>query len=180
MSENRTQNMKAITRKGRADINELIRLIVSGDIRQIEALILNQPELTNSKEDSNFNTPLQIACSRGFLPIVKLLVAHKSDCNAQDMFGNTALHYACDKGRKEIIQFLLEIGCNPNIPDYRGNTPLHNSCSINDLQAVHLLLKHGAVADQLDHSNIKPADKASSSSIKLAIENFLVYIFKQV
>ena len=73
-----------------------------------------------------------------------------------------------------MITFLLSVGSNPNQPDFRGNTPIHNACSINDLQAVHILLQHGAVADHLDHGNVKPADKASSASIKLAIENFLV------
>ena len=107
------------------------------------------------------------------MPIVHLLVSRKVDMNAQDMYGNTALHYACDKGRKSIVVFLLENGSDPNIADHRGNTPIHNACSINDLSIVHVLLKHGAIGDHLDHANLKPADKASSSTIKLAIDNFL-------
>ena len=93
--------------------------------------------------------------------------------NAQDMYGNTALHYACDKGRKNVVEFLLENGADSNVADHRGNTPIHNACSINDLSIVHVLLKNGAVGDHLDHANLKPGDKTSSSTIKLAIENFL-------
>lgn len=155
------------------DINGLIGLIVRGDIRQLRELLNSKPELSDEREESSFNTPLHVASSRGFMPIVHLLVSRKVDMNAQDMYGNTALHYACDKGRKSIVVFLLENGSDPNIADHRGNTPIHNACSINDLSIVHVLLKHGAIGDHLDHANLKPADKASSSTIKLAIDNFL-------
>lgn len=170
--------MKAIRKSDISTIDDVIRLVATGDIRQLEAVLFNQPELIDAKEDSNFNTPLQVACSRGHLPIAHFLVAKSASCNSQDMFGNTPLHYACDKSRKNIVEFLLENGSNPNIPDHRGSTPIHNACAVNDLSVVHTLLRHGAVADHLDHSNLRPSDKTSSSSVKLAIENFLVYLIK--
>ena len=196
-----------------ADINTFIGLIVRGDIRRVREVLNLQPALADQREESSFNTPLHVACSRGkqrnilsyslslfiflnvshaftviyfiwlqsiplflrkgFIPIVQLLVSRRVDVNAQDMYGNTALHYACDKGRKNVVEFLVENGSDPNVVDHRGNTPLHNACSINDLSIVHVLLKHGAIGDHLDHANLKPTDKTSSSTIKLAIENFL-------
>ena len=116
---------------------------------------------------------MRYAVCKGFMPMVQLLVARKVDVNSQDMYGNTALHYACDKGRKNVVEFLVENGSDPNVVDHRGNTPIHNACSVNDLSIVHVLLKHGAKGDHLDHANMRPSDKTSSSTIKLAIENFL-------
>ena len=47
------------------DINGLIGLIVRGDVRRIREILNNKPELGDEREDSSFNTPLHVACSRG-------------------------------------------------------------------------------------------------------------------
>ena len=58
-------------------INDVIGLVVRGDTRQLREVLFHQPELAEEKEDSNFNTPLHVASSRGFIPIVHMLVARK-------------------------------------------------------------------------------------------------------
>ena len=52
----------------KADINALIGLIVRGDIRQVRNILNLQPELADEREESSFNTPLHVACSRGKCP----------------------------------------------------------------------------------------------------------------
>ena len=116
---------------------------------------------------------MHVASSKGNVLFVQALINKGSNKNEKDIFGNSALHYACDKGRKAVVELLLSSGAHVNIADNRGNTPIHNACLINDLSIVHVLLANGAIPDQLDFGNVKPADKTSSQSIKLAIENYL-------
>ena len=50
-------------------------------------------------------TPLMEAASSGHLEIVKLLISHGADVNAQSSSGNTPLMYACASGKKQSVQF---------------------------------------------------------------------------
>jgi ankyrin repeat protein len=111
--------MKAAKKSTDVDISEVLRLIIAGDVQALQGVFYRQPDLVHAKEETNFNTCLHVASSRGLMPVVHMLVAKKVNVNAQDMYGNTALHYACDKGRKNIIEFLLQSGSNPNLSDHR-------------------------------------------------------------
>ena len=54
-------------------------------------------------------TPLMEAASSGHLEIVKLLISHGADVNAQSSSGNTPLMYACASG-KLTEKGLLKLG----------------------------------------------------------------------
>ena len=45
-------------------------------------------------EDKLLRSPLMLACHRGLLPILELLLAKGGDVHARDVRGNTPLHYA--------------------------------------------------------------------------------------
>lgn len=47
-------------------------------------------------------TPLMEAASAGHTDIVRLLIAHGADVNAQSSSGNTPLMYACAGGHEEV------------------------------------------------------------------------------
>lgn len=49
-------------------------------------------------------TPLMEAASAGHVEIVKLLLAHNADVNAQSSSGNTPLMYACGGGHTEVVK----------------------------------------------------------------------------
>ena len=57
-------------------------------------------------------TPLMEAASAGHTDIVRLLIAHGADVNAQSSSGNTPLMYACAGGHEEVVRVLLEAGAN--------------------------------------------------------------------
>ena len=48
-------------------------------------------------------TPLMEAASSGHLEIVKLLISHGADVNAQSSSGNTPLMYACASGKLDLV-----------------------------------------------------------------------------
>ena len=72
---------------------------------------------------TNKQTPMYIACDKGDIEIVKLLLNYKHmrcDLNAMDEKGYTPLMKAVGKGRTEIVKLLLNYG------DQYGQNPLGN------------------------------------------------------
>ena len=55
---------------------------------------------------------LMEAASAGHTDIVRLLIAHGADVNAQSSSGNTLLMYACGGGQEEVVRMLLEASAN--------------------------------------------------------------------
>ena len=55
-------------------------------------------------------TPLMEAATAGHTDIVKLLIEHNADVNAQSSSGNTPLMYACGGGHAPVVKvsFTLE------------------------------------------------------------------------
>ncbi|CAH0553399.1 unnamed protein product [Brassicogethes aeneus] len=96
-------------------------------------------------------TPLMEAASAGHLDIVKLLVAHGADVNAQSTSGNTPLMYGCAGGHTEVVKFLLENGANVEDHNENGHTPLMEAASAGHVGLAKILLMHGAGINT--HSN---------------------------
>ena len=49
------------------------------------------------------------------LDIVRLLIAHGADVNAQSSSGNTPLMYACAGGHEDVVRVLLEAGAHVEV-----------------------------------------------------------------
>nr|XP_023030075.1 ankyrin repeat domain-containing protein 17-like [Leptinotarsa decemlineata] len=96
-------------------------------------------------------TPLMEAASAGHLDIVRLLVAHGADVNAQSTSGNTPLMYGCAGGHTEVVKFLLENGANVEDHNENGHTPLMEAASAGHVGLAKILLNHGAGINT--HSN---------------------------
>ena len=60
-------------------------------------------------------TPLMEAASAGHTDIVRLLIAHGADVNAQSSSGNTPLMYECARGHEDVVRVLLEAGVNVEV-----------------------------------------------------------------
>ena len=63
-------------------------------------------------------TPLMEAASAGHTDIVRLLIAHGADVNAQSSSGNTPLMYACAGGHEDVVRVLLEAGAHVEVSIY--------------------------------------------------------------
>jgi len=125
------------------------------------ALLLSNSNVDiNKKTEVDPESALHIACRRGLLPIVKILVARQDvKVNDPNVWGATALYVACDrdflpfdftKAGLEIVQSLLtrtDILINKSVELTPANdvksswTPLHEACSNpRKLNLVKLLL----------------------------------------
>ena len=86
--------------------------IKSNDYSYIESQLINNPLLVFDV-DHIFETGLHVACKKGYLNIVKLLLKNKSDVNAQDLGGRSALFISLSRQEVEICRYLLYFGAYP-------------------------------------------------------------------
>lgn len=97
----------------------------------------------------DINAALPVASGRGFLPMVKLLLAHGADVNyvhENDPFP-TALHVAAGDGQKEIAEFLLDQGADREALVGNYGSPLQSAVNCGELDIVKFLIIRGANVD---------------------------------
>ncbi|KAF5887183.1 KN motif and ankyrin repeat domain-containing protein 4-like isoform X1, partial [Clarias magur] len=72
----------------------------------------------NARAGQVGQTALHLAVRHGRASMVRLLLAHGANVNAQDQAGTTALISACDRGHADIVRILLEDPeCDVNLTD---------------------------------------------------------------
>ena len=96
--------------------------------------------------------------------IVRLLLEHGADVNAQDSNKETPLHLASYYGEFAIVRALLIHGANPNGANIHGQTPLH-LLSLwphveNEARLIGILVEGGADVDARDKDNETPLHSA--------------------
>ncbi|XP_006817520.1 ankyrin repeat and KH domain-containing protein 1-like [Saccoglossus kowalevskii] len=96
-------------------------------------------------------TPLMESSSAGHTDIIRLLLAHGADINAQSSTGNTPLMYTCNGGHEDAVKVLLENGANLEDVNENGHTPLMEAASAGHLGVAKILIEKGALINA--HSN---------------------------
>ena len=81
-------------------------------------------------------TPLMEAASAGHTDIVRLLIAHGADVNAQSSSGNTPLMYACAGGHEDVVRVLLEAGAHVEVSRYIINLSIYSVLVCNSQQYI--------------------------------------------
>lgn len=90
-------------------------------------------------------TPLLLAASVGYKPVLQIFVPNETDVDAQNEAGRTALMVAAEKGNLEAVKWLLERGAYPRAYDDDGWSALHNAAYVGNASLVRVLLDAGAV-----------------------------------
>ena len=82
----------------------------AGDLAAMQALIAaNADPLYKTKDGT---TAFQIALSRGYEPIVSLLLDKGADVNSRDRNGGTPLHEAVRQGKLDLVKKLIAKGAD--------------------------------------------------------------------
>ena len=94
----------------------------------------------NRPENCCHLTPLHLACSKGNVNDVRMLVTkHKADLNARDAYGNTPLRIATICRQAEVINCLIqEFKCNPVTVDCQSILRL--ACHQDNIQLAETML----------------------------------------
>ena len=95
-----------------------------GDMEKVRSL-LSEGANANSKDHAGWR-PIHESMREGdnALRIIRLLVDHGADINAQSDSGNTALHDAAAYMTHEIIEYLVKSGADPSVTNLDGKSPL--------------------------------------------------------
>ena len=92
---------------------------------------------------------LIIACRRGNIKIVKLLLDHGVDVNCTDKNGYTPLLASCECKNKDIVKLLLARGADINIKGpWRFQGSFATACLNNDVEMIKLLINHNVDMNQ--------------------------------
>ncbi|MFC1842303.1 ankyrin repeat domain-containing protein, partial [Candidatus Dependentiae bacterium] len=120
------------------------------DTKKIKKLLqykdIDVNKLSYGENELKRVSPLSLACYRGNIEVVKLLLQKGADVNKADKDGQTPLHEACSCfcGKLDIVKVLLQNGADVNKANKNGLTPLYWACCRGKLDIVKCLLQNGA------------------------------------
>ena len=106
---------------------------------RVAELLLERGVDVNTRRKGNF-TPLHVACHFGKLEIVRLLLDHGADANAETEHGLKLLHqvsfgpYEFQEDGIRIVELLLEHGADVNTRSNDMWTPLHLASRMGSLR----------------------------------------------
>ncbi len=93
---------------------------VAGDLEQVQAIVARHPEAVNEKDEYGF-TALHGLAEEEHYDIVRFLIEHGADVNAQNEDGITPLHLAA---WPEMAGLLIASGADLEARSNEGDTPL--------------------------------------------------------
>ena len=134
-----------------------------GYLQQVRS-ILDSGFNVNQARNSNGETPLHAACSKGHAEIARLLIAHGTDVNATDVNGRTPLYVACKGNHLGCARVLIANGAKVDASDCYSQTPLHLVCRNNLGPFAKLLVAHGADVNAADCNGQTPLHLVSGYS----------------
>lgn len=130
-------------------------------IAKINRTIANGEDI-NAEQNAFKSTFLHIACKKGDVDSIRLLVNNGANLNCVDLVGNTPLHHAVIDNNLEIAQLLLDYSADVDFKDDSGQTALHMAALFGRLEFVKLLIQYGANVNITTETGTTPIELAKS------------------
>jgi hypothetical protein len=132
--------------RGRYRTNPLHAAAYSGNFEVVRILIEYEPAYINAG-DADGTTPLSWASGGQRFKdgsVLRFLLEHGADINAQNRIGHAPLNWASSIGRLEVVRLLLEHGANVEVKRNDGKTALQEAAGNGHDEVVELLREYGA------------------------------------
>ena len=126
--------------------NPLHAAAESGNFEVVRKLIEYNPPYINAGDETGWTPLFWAAGGRYFTncSVVRFLLEHGADINAQSHGGWTPLQRASRYGRLEVVRLLLEHGADVEVKNNGGKTALQEAADMGRDEVVKLLREHGA------------------------------------
>ncbi|KAK7090962.1 hypothetical protein V1264_010691 [Littorina saxatilis] len=153
------------------DDRNIFIAISSGKVNRLHSILANTEDL--NVRDTSLRTPLIhavfISNDEIRTHIVRLLLRHGCDVNAQDSVGRTVLMYACmERNKIDVVRLLAKCRrCDPNVPDDDGNTALIHCVEGGNASAIRILTNHSSMKSRL---KVNQVNGAGLSAIELSVK----------
>jgi ankyrin repeat protein len=111
------------TPEGRAFLQEGYLAIHFGAMKGDSATVtewLQSGGDVDARGGAKDHTGLQLAAREGHLEVVRMLLKHGANVNAQNNVGGSSLHAAAFQGRLEVVRELITSGANPKLQNGSG------------------------------------------------------------
>uniref|UniRef100_A0AAQ4PDD0 RING-type E3 ubiquitin transferase n=1 Tax=Gasterosteus aculeatus aculeatus TaxID=481459 RepID=A0AAQ4PDD0_GASAC len=143
------------------DINEeLVKAAANGDLAKVEDILKRADVDVNGQCAGH--TAMQAASQNGHVDVLKLLLKHNVDLEAEDKDGDRAVHHAAFGDEGSVIEVLQRGGADLNARNKRRQTPLHIAVNKGHLQVVKTLLDFGCHPSLQDSEGDTPLHDAIS------------------
>ncbi|KAI3579751.1 ankyrin repeat-containing domain protein, partial [Fusarium oxysporum f. sp. albedinis] len=120
-------------------------------------------------------SPLGIACTKGFIEVVDLILQNRADITVADNNGWTPVMAASLNGHVEVVKLLLKNKADITVASNGGGTPVYVASFNGHVEVVKLLLKNKADITVVDNDRWTPVMAASFNGhievVKLLLEN---------
>lgn len=98
------------------------------DRLEVAELLLQHKVDVNATQRHHGDTPLCVACRKGFLAHAELLVRNGARVNQQGKGGQTPLHCALEGRHEDVARLLVGASASVNVSDIMGMSSLHVAC----------------------------------------------------
>ncbi|XP_072181647.1 uncharacterized protein [Diadema setosum] len=151
-------------------MNSLLLAIKANDIEEIQRLLTFSPscgKLVNYQSPENNETPLFVACVRGYSGVVRWLHGRGARVEATTTWGATALHAAAERGHETIVRFLIENKAPLQVQTQYGDTALHLAAFRGHHRVVLVLLAAGIDSSITNSKGRTAMDEAEVAGHKI-------------
>jgi ankyrin repeat protein len=147
-----------VDRRGKDGKTALHHAAAGGHFDITAYLLCNEAQA--SIKDAFGMTPLMLACEKGPVEVVQILlllgVKEGQGLDERDEKGKTALHHAARRGNKRVVGLLLKKGAKASKKDKKSKTPLMLACSKGHLEVVEMLVeaRKGRGLEAMNHDGM--------------------------
>ena len=138
--------------------DDALMFAVTGGHQELVRVLINEFDFNvNMNRGRSERTPVVVACYKGHTDLMRqLVVEHRADLGAKDIYSRDALLYAVAGGHQDLVRVLInEFDFNVNMSQGgNGRTPLLEACFFDHTDIVRqLVIEHGADLTAKDNDN---------------------------